>query len=63
MWATWLWEGVGRGAGHTPSGPAAKQFCAGSSGCLAVTREKKGSEARVYGWGKVAREAHRSFPS
>ena len=28
-------------SGHTTRGPAAKQFCAGSSGCLVVTREKK----------------------
>lgn len=52
-----------RGSGHTARGPAAKQGCAGSSGCLAVTREKKGSEARVYGRGRAASEAHRSVPS
>lgn len=45
------------------SGSAAKQFCTGSSGWPVVTSEKKGLGARVYGGGKSAREAHRSFPS
>lgn len=51
-------------SGHTTGGPVAKQFCTGSSGCPVVTREKKGSGARVYGRGKAARAAfHLRKPS